>query len=90
VTRKWTENAKLAGQPINSAAQDGTFAAGVNRVQELLPVLMNDIIQTAPADQKVRLITGNLIEQGCEKCLLHRLLLSRFVAWTEGSQLSLV
>ena len=55
VTRKWTENAKLAGQPINSAAQDGTFAAGVNRVQELLPVLMNDIIQTAPADQKVRL-----------------------------------
>jgi len=55
VTRKWTESAKLAGQPINSAAQDGTFAAGVNRVQELLPVLMNDIIQTAPADQKVRL-----------------------------------
>lgn len=61
MTRKWTENAKLAGQPINSAAQDGTFAAGVNRVQELLPVLMNDITQTAPADQKVRLITGTLI-----------------------------
>ena len=58
VTRKWTESAKLAGQPINSAAQDGTFAAGVNRVQELLPVLMNDIIQTAPVDQKVRLTDG--------------------------------
>ena len=53
VTRKWTEQAKLAGQPINSAAEDGTFAAGVNRVKELLPVLMNDIIHSAPDDQKV-------------------------------------
>jgi protein NRD1 len=53
VTRKWTEQAKSAGQPINSAAQDGTYAAGVHRVKELLPVLMNDLIQTAPADQKV-------------------------------------
>lgn len=54
VTRKWTEQAKTAGQPINSSAQDGTFAAGVHRVTELLPVLMNDIIQAAPDDQKVR------------------------------------
>jgi len=55
VTRKWTEQAKSAGQPINSAAQDGTFAAGVHRVKELLPVLMNDIILSSPDDQKVRL-----------------------------------
>lgn len=54
VTRKWTELAKSAGQPINSSAQDGTYAAGVNRVKELLPVLMNDIAQSAPDDQKVR------------------------------------
>lgn len=54
VTRKWTEQAKSAGQPINSSAQDGTFAAGVHRVKELLPVLMNDITQSAPDDQKVR------------------------------------
>jgi protein NRD1 len=54
VTRKWTEQAKSAGQPINSAAQDGTFAAGVHRVKELLPVLMNDIILSSPDDQKVR------------------------------------
>lgn len=54
VTRKWTEQAKSAGQPINSSAQDGTFAAGVHRVKELLPVLMNDIIQTSPIDHKVR------------------------------------
>ena len=54
VVRKWTEQAKSAGQPINSSAQDGTFAAGVHRVKELLPVLMNDIILSAPDDQKVR------------------------------------
>ncbi|EHL03074.1 putative Rpb7-binding protein seb1 [Glarea lozoyensis 74030] len=55
VTRKWSEQAKNAGQPINNDAQDGTFAAGVNRVKELLPVLMNDIIQTAPNDQKEKI-----------------------------------
>jgi protein NRD1 len=54
VTRKWTEHAKSNGQVINSSAQDGTFAAGVHRVTELLPVLMNDIVQSAPEDQKVR------------------------------------
>ncbi|KAJ5032906.1 uncharacterized protein L3040_009497 [Drepanopeziza brunnea f. sp. 'multigermtubi'] len=52
VTRKWTEQAKSAGQPIDSSAQDGTFAAGVHRVKELLPVLMNDIAISAPDDQK--------------------------------------
>jgi hypothetical protein len=59
VTRKWTEQAKSAGQPINSAAQDGSYAAGVHRVKELLPVLMNDIIQSAPGDQKVSSILGS-------------------------------
>ncbi|RDL38252.1 uncharacterized protein BP5553_02592 [Venustampulla echinocandica] len=55
VTRKWTEQAKMAGQPIDNSAQDGTFAAGVNRVKELLPVLMNDIIPSAPEDQKEKI-----------------------------------
>lgn len=54
VTRKWSDMAKSAGQAINSSAQDGTAAAGVHRVTELLPVLMNDISQSAPDDQKVR------------------------------------
>lgn len=53
VTRKWLEQAKSQGQPINSS-QDGTYAAGVHRVTELMPVLMNDILQSAPEDQKVR------------------------------------
>lgn len=54
VTRQWVDAARKAGQPIGSTASDGTFAAGVNKVTELLPVLMNDIISTAPEDQKVR------------------------------------
>lgn len=56
VTRRWVEQAKQQGQSVNSSAKDGTYAAGVHRVTELLPVLMNDIIQTAPGEQKVRYI----------------------------------
>ncbi|KAJ5709611.1 RNA binding protein Nrd1 [Penicillium malachiteum] len=52
VTRQWVEAARKAGQPTGAAASDGTFAAGVNRVTELLPVLMGDIINNAPHDQK--------------------------------------
>jgi protein NRD1 len=55
VTRKWVDQAKQHGQPVNSSAQDGTYAAGVHRVTELLPVLMNDIIQTAPGEQKEKI-----------------------------------
>ncbi|CAK7567002.1 MAG: hypothetical protein SEPTF4163_004959 [Sporothrix epigloea] len=52
VTRKWLDQAKQHGQAINSSAPDGTYAAGVNRATELMPVLINDILSTAPADQK--------------------------------------
>jgi protein NRD1 len=54
VTRQWVDQARKAGQPPGSGAPDGTFAAGVNRVTELLPVLLTDIMNTAPDDQKVR------------------------------------
>lgn len=54
VTRKWLEQAKQQGQPVSNAAPDGTPAAGVNRVTELMPILMDDIIASAPQDQKVR------------------------------------
>ncbi|KJZ77770.1 hypothetical protein HIM_02947 [Hirsutella minnesotensis 3608] len=55
VTRKWLEQAKSQGQPVNSSAQDGTYAAGVHRVTELMPVLMNDILQSAPDEQKEKI-----------------------------------
>lgn len=57
VTRKWIEQAKAAGQPLGTSAPDGSYGAGVHRVKELLPVLMNDIIANAPQDQKVRFTT---------------------------------
>lgn len=53
VTRQWVEAARKSGQQVGPAAPDGTYAAGVNRVTELLPSLMADIISTAPEDQKV-------------------------------------
>ena len=56
VTRQWYEQARKAGQNIGPSAPDGTFAAGVNHVTELLPSLMNDIISVAPDDQKVRFL----------------------------------
>ncbi|KAJ5095194.1 hypothetical protein N7532_007485 [Penicillium argentinense] len=55
VTRQWVEAARKAGQPPGNSAPDGTFAAGVNRVTELLPVLMTDIINNAPHDQKEKI-----------------------------------
>ncbi|KAK2594868.1 hypothetical protein QQS21_007420 [Conoideocrella luteorostrata] len=55
VTRKWLEQAKSQGQTVNSSAPDGTYAAGVHRVTELMPVLMNDILQTAPEEQKEKI-----------------------------------
>ncbi|KAJ5115572.1 hypothetical protein N7526_011453 [Penicillium atrosanguineum] len=55
VTRQWIEAARQAGQPPGNAAPDGTFAAGVDRVTELLPVLMTDIINNAPYNQKEKI-----------------------------------
>lgn len=56
VTRGWVEQARKAGQTVGPSAPDGTFAAGVNRVTELLPSFMSDIITNAPEEQKVRLL----------------------------------
>lgn len=53
VVRKWVDLAKQQHQEIASTAQDGTYGAGVFRVTEILPALMDNILQTAPADQKV-------------------------------------
>ncbi|KAI9815710.1 MAG: hypothetical protein M1827_002106 [Pycnora praestabilis] len=55
VTRNWVDQARKAGQPTGNEASDGTYAAGVNRVTELLPVLMTDIVHTAPEDQKEKI-----------------------------------
>ena len=59
------DQAKALGQGVGPAAQDGTPAAGVHKVTELMPTLMSDIIATAPEDQKVRR------EQKCTCALSH-------------------
>ena len=53
MTRQWLEQARKAGQTIGISATDGTFAAGVNHVADLLPSFMTDILNTAPEEQKV-------------------------------------
>ncbi|KAI9787347.1 MAG: hypothetical protein M1816_007633 [Peltula sp. TS41687] len=55
VTRQWVDHARKAGQAMDATAVDGTYQAGVNRVTELLPILMTDIIQHAPEDQKEKI-----------------------------------
>ncbi|EAA27665.3 hypothetical protein GE21DRAFT_3315 [Neurospora crassa] len=55
VTRKWLEKAKALEQPVTLGAQDGTYAAGVHRVTELMPMFMNAIISSAPEDQKEKI-----------------------------------
>ena len=54
IARQWIEKAGASGQDLrNSNAQDGTYAAGVNRISELLPAMMNELIAQAPDDQIV-------------------------------------
>lgn len=56
VVRRWIELAHEANQSISQGATtDGTFAAGVSRVTELLSHMMNDLNSHAPDDQKVSL-----------------------------------
>lgn len=64
VTRQWLEHARKAGQQPGPGAADGTFAAGVLHVTELLPSFMNDIINAAPEDQKVRFLDASSNDSG--------------------------
>ena len=62
IARKYLEQAKRLHEPVSHAAPDGTFGAGVHRITNLLPALMNDILQNAPPEEnKVRYLpTKNL------------------------------
>jgi hypothetical protein len=60
VARSWLEQAIKAGQTPGPAAADGTYAAGVNHIAELLPSFMSDIINTAPEEHKVSLLDALL------------------------------
>ncbi|KPI42199.1 Rpb7-binding protein seb1 [Cyphellophora attinorum] len=56
VLRQWIDGAKKSGQPLGAGAADGTFAAGVYRITELIDVFVNDTIATAPDDQKDKIM----------------------------------
>jgi protein NRD1 len=54
VIRQWMDRATAAGQdPTAPQPQNGTFAGGIRRLRDILPVMMADVIQCAPDDQKV-------------------------------------
>jgi protein NRD1 len=56
VLRQWIDGAKKSGQPLGAGAADGTFAAGVYRITELIDVFVNDTIATAPDDQRDKIM----------------------------------
>lgn len=77
VTRGWVEQAKKAGQTLGQASPPpGTYAAGVSRVTELLPSFMNDMINNAPEEQKVRYLETSYQskERSASRCLTYDLL----------------
>ena len=54
VTRQWVEKARHAGQAMSGpTVAQGTYAAGVHKMTEVLPVMVNELIQHAPDNQKV-------------------------------------
>lgn len=55
VTRQWVEKARSSGQAVSKNAAPGTFASGVQQVTDALPVLMTDLIQVAPDNQKEKI-----------------------------------
>ncbi|KAH6642254.1 hypothetical protein C7974DRAFT_98061 [Boeremia exigua] len=55
VTRQWVEKAKAAGQVVSRNAAPGTYAAGVQRMTDVLPAVMNDLVQHAPDAQKEKI-----------------------------------
>ncbi|KAJ4308772.1 hypothetical protein N0V94_009212 [Neodidymelliopsis sp. IMI 364377] len=55
VTRQWVEKAKAAGQARSPLAASGTYAGGVKRMTEVLPAVMNDLVQHAPDNQKEKI-----------------------------------
>ena len=52
VTRQWVDKARHAGQQVGGPAAEGTFASGVQKVTDLLPVMMNELFVAAPVAQK--------------------------------------
>lgn len=55
VSRQWLERARKAGQAVSKNAAPGTFASGVQKITDVLSVLMTDLIRSAPDNQKEKI-----------------------------------
>jgi protein NRD1 len=55
VARQWVEKAKKAGQAVSKSAAPGTYAAGMQMMHDVLPAMMNNLIQSAPEHQKEKI-----------------------------------
>lgn len=65
VIRQWVERAKKAGQAVSKTAAQGTYASGVQMVRDALPVVMEDLIRSAPEAQKEKILKlVNIWERG--------------------------
>ncbi|KAF1967366.1 hypothetical protein BU23DRAFT_559427 [Bimuria novae-zelandiae CBS 107.79] len=56
VARQWLDRARKTGQAVSRNAAPGTFASGVQKINDVLPFLMNDLFQSAPEDQKPKIL----------------------------------
>lgn len=55
VARQWVEKAKQAGQIVSKNAAPGTYASGVQMMRDVLPAMMDNLIQSAPEAQKEKI-----------------------------------
>ncbi|CAI6329545.1 unnamed protein product [Periconia digitata] len=55
VSRAWLDRARKTGQAVIKTAAPGTFASGVQQITDVLPGLMTELVQCAPADQKEKI-----------------------------------
>lgn len=53
--RKWLDQARVSGQPVDGTARDGTFGAGCHRITGLMHTLISDMVQLRLEGQKVRI-----------------------------------
>ncbi|KAL1601600.1 hypothetical protein SLS60_006515 [Paraconiothyrium brasiliense] len=56
VVRQWLDRAKKTGQAVSRSAAPGTFASGVQKITDILPLLMTDLSHSAPDSQKEKIL----------------------------------
>jgi protein NRD1 len=52
VVREWVKRAKQSGQAVSKNEAQETYASGAHTMQDVLPAMMHDLIQSAPKTQE--------------------------------------